>query len=324
MVQKSITDEEILVTVICMAYNHEKYIRDALEGFIMQDTSFRFEVIVHDDASTDGTADIIREYEKLYPEVIHGIYEPENQFSKGAGCTSILIRNAKGKYIAICEGDDYWTDSQKLTLQVEALEKHPQCSGSYHNTTVVDQDKRKIEGKIQLSHLETISGIRGVEGLVYQCRYGRTASIMMRRSIFSEMDVNKWNHYIKCEANGDMKWSALMAAHGGIYYIARDMANYRYVVQGSGSWNARNYGKNINLITFHALESIRKFIKEDYDVSIDYSGYYSWLVFNSFKQYMKKKNKENMHVMVSLISENKEKWKLFIMMIKLVLRKIHS
>ena len=125
-------EEPIIVSIRCTAYNQEKFIRETLEGFIMQKTNFRFEAIVHDDASTDNTADIIREYAEKYPDIIKPIYETENQYSKKDG--SLLRIMNEGKYITMCEGDDYWTDPYKLQKQVDFLEAHPDyvlCSHRY-------------------------------------------------------------------------------------------------------------------------------------------------------------------------------------------------
>lgn len=119
----------VIVSIRCLAYNHEPYIRECLEGFVMQKTNFRFEAIVHDDASTDGTADIIREYAKKYPDIIKPIFETENQYSKHNGSIERIMNEAcTGKYIAMCEGDDYWTDPLKLQKQVDFLEEHEDYS----------------------------------------------------------------------------------------------------------------------------------------------------------------------------------------------------
>jgi len=100
-----------LVSICCLTYNHAPYIRDAIEGFLMQKTNFPVEILIHDDASTDGTADIIREYETRYPDIIKPIYQTENQYSKGVKISwEYQFSRARGKYIALCEGDDYWTD----------------------------------------------------------------------------------------------------------------------------------------------------------------------------------------------------------------------
>ena len=119
-----------LVTVYTLAYNHAPYIRQCIEGILMQKTTFSFEFVIHDDASTDGTADIIREYETRYPDIIKPIYQTENQYSK----EGVMLPSALGKYIAECEGDDYWTDPLKLQKQVDFLETHPDytiCGGMY-------------------------------------------------------------------------------------------------------------------------------------------------------------------------------------------------
>jgi glycosyltransferase involved in cell wall biosynthesis len=118
-------ENQTLVSISCLAFNHEEFIRKALEGFVMQETNFRFEVLIHDDASTDGTAEIIREYEQKFPELIKPIYRKENQWRKGIkGSAAHNFPRALGKYIALCEGDDYWTDPKKLQRQVDYLESH--------------------------------------------------------------------------------------------------------------------------------------------------------------------------------------------------------
>lgn len=125
--------QPLMVSIKCLAYNHGKFIRETLEGFVMQKTNFRFEAIVHDDASTDNTAKIIREYAEKYPDIIKPIYENENQYSKKDDSLTRIMHNAcKGKYIAICEGDDYWTDPYKLQKQVDFLESHPEYVICFH------------------------------------------------------------------------------------------------------------------------------------------------------------------------------------------------
>jgi len=111
-----------VVSICCITYNQEKYIRDTIEGFLLQKTSFPIEIIIHDDCSTDNTANIIKEYVNKYPEIIKPIYQKENQYSLGVKIFPIVFSCSKGKYIAICEGDDYWIDPNKLQRQTEYLE----------------------------------------------------------------------------------------------------------------------------------------------------------------------------------------------------------
>lgn len=146
----------IMVTVFCATYNHEKYIRQCLDGFLMQKTNFKFEVIIHEDASTDGTADIIREYEQKYPDIIKAIYEKENQFGKGWDYTDkFCLKIAKGKYIALCEGDDFWKDENKLQKQFDALESNPSCKMCVCKVRAVQEDGKDMEQTYPSSELQT-------------------------------------------------------------------------------------------------------------------------------------------------------------------------
>ncbi|MBN1214147.1 MAG: glycosyltransferase family 2 protein, partial [Candidatus Lokiarchaeota archaeon] len=115
-----------LVSICCSAYNHVNYIKDSIQGFIIQKTSFPFEILIHDDASTDGTTEIVKDYEHKYASLIKPIYQKDNQYSKGISPGNINRKRATGKYIAICEGDDYWTDPYKLQKQVDFLESNPE------------------------------------------------------------------------------------------------------------------------------------------------------------------------------------------------------
>lgn len=108
-----------LVSISCITYNHAPYIRECLDGFLMQKTAFAYEVLIHDDASTDGTEEIIREYEAKYPEKIKPLYEKENQWVKvRRGSAVFNFPRVRGKYIALCEGDDYYAGPAKLNKQV--------------------------------------------------------------------------------------------------------------------------------------------------------------------------------------------------------------
>ena len=123
------------VSVLCAAYNHEEYLRQTLDSFVNQKTDFPFEVLVNDDASTDSTGDIIREYAAKYPEVIRPFYQKENLYSRRINLYDVVFFPAcRGEYIAVCEGDDYWNDPEKLQLQVDWLDAHPEYSACVHNS----------------------------------------------------------------------------------------------------------------------------------------------------------------------------------------------
>jgi glycosyltransferase involved in cell wall biosynthesis len=117
------------VSICCLTFNHAAYLEKCLQGFLMQQCNFTFEVLIHEDASTDETASILKKYEAKYPHIIKPIYQTENQFKKGISPTiRFNFPRCKGKYIAFCEGDDYWTDPYKLQKQVDFLESHPDYS----------------------------------------------------------------------------------------------------------------------------------------------------------------------------------------------------
>jgi glycosyltransferase involved in cell wall biosynthesis len=153
---------EPLVSICCTTYNHQAFIGDAIESFLAQKTNFTIELVIHDDASTDGTADIIRAYEKKYPNLIKPIYQTENQHSKGLKISSLNNKMAKGKYLAICEGDDYWVDPYKLQKQVDYMETHPECSLCVHAAFVVLQNKKKLRSCIQASQSDKIFNVEEV------------------------------------------------------------------------------------------------------------------------------------------------------------------
>ena len=136
---------QCLVAIHCLVYNHEPYLRDCLEGFVMQQTNFPFVAVIHDDASTDASAAIIREYELKYPNIIKPIYENENLYKKNKHLLRQIMNDAidatGAKYVAFCEGDDYWTDPLKLQKQVDFMEANPEYSMCFHKVEVISHDK---------------------------------------------------------------------------------------------------------------------------------------------------------------------------------------
>ena len=134
---------EVMVSICCITFNQKDYIRDALDGFLKQKTDFSYEILIHDDASSDGTGEIIREYALRFPDRIFPILQTENQYSRGLTNISGTFNfpRARGRYIAMCEGDDYWTDENKLQQQVDFMEAHPDCSICFHSAAVEVQGK---------------------------------------------------------------------------------------------------------------------------------------------------------------------------------------
>ncbi len=219
------------VSICCLAYNHEKYIRDALDSFLAQKTSFPIEVLIHDDASTDGTADIIREYEKKYPDIIKPVYQTENQYSKGVKNISGIFNfpRAKGRYIAMCEGDDYWTEPDKLEKQVAYLDSHPGCSLCFHSARQVT-----VDGSITDGYMRPYRKDRKVspEEII-----DKTSGYAMNSMVFPvEVVEHIPDYYWNCPI-GDIPMQLMMAEKGWAYYMDEAMSVYRVGV--AGSWTAQ-------------------------------------------------------------------------------------
>lgn len=174
--------ENPLVSIRCLVYNHEPFLRQCLDGFVMQKTNFAFEAIVHDDASTDNSAKIIREYAEKYPHIIKPIYETENQYSKKDGSLRKIMNKAihpEAKYIALCEGDDYWTDPQKLQKQVDFLESHPDYSLCFHNAVVKWQNNEKADSLFSNIENRDYTGIEILKTWTIP-----TASVVFKKDLF--------------------------------------------------------------------------------------------------------------------------------------------
>ena len=226
--QKS-EETPLMVTIRCITYNHEPYIRQCLEGFVMQKTNFRFEAIVHDDASTDGTATIIREYAEKYPDIIKPIYETENQYSKHDGSLRrIMDAHTHGKYIAMCEGDDYWIDPYKLQKQVDFLEANPEY-GMVHGIAKVYKEKiASFDGNIGYF-------FSNVDQLLVDNKIV-TLTTCFRKQLYdgylSEVDFEcTWKM-------GDYPIWLYIAFHSKIFFINEELGVYRLLEKSASHSNS--------------------------------------------------------------------------------------
>ena len=136
---------DIKVSVCCFTYNHAPYLSKALDSVLSQKTNFRYEIIIGDDCSTDGSQDIINAYAIKFPDLIKTIYQPVN--SRGKKNFSDVYKSAEGQYVIALETDDYWTDPNKLQIQVDYLDRHPACIAVAHNCVVVDEHDRQLARK---------------------------------------------------------------------------------------------------------------------------------------------------------------------------------
>ena len=238
-------ENQLKVSVCCLAYNHASYIRQCLDGFLMQKTNFPIEILIHDDASTDGTQDIIREYEAKYPDIIKPIYQKENQYSKGISISlTYNWSRAKGKYVAICEGDDYWTDPYKLQKQVDFLESHPDYVMCSHRFNQYIQDKNLLEEEKNLTFQGADYDLKNLIGGKWLTQ---TLTVMYRRSA---LDLKEYESY---GMSMDIILFYALLKNGKGYCFPDIMATYR--LHGGGVWSEVSLNQR-RLIEFRARLAI--------------------------------------------------------------------
>lgn len=218
-----------LISIVCNTYNHEPYIRDAIEGFLMQKTEYSYEILLYDDASTDKTADIIREYEKKYPEIIKPIYQTVNQYSKGLRPGHQNRCRATGKYIALCEGDDYWIDENKLQEQISYMENHSDCTFCFTNGMVRNGEtlSKKVIPWNKLSVIPKGKSDFNV-GEINMIGYIPTASFIYRRD-------NSFPDVSSKVFSGDLFVESVMTNYGYAHFIDKPMVVYRRNVGNSAT-----------------------------------------------------------------------------------------
>ncbi|MCC3862836.1 glycosyltransferase [Terrisporobacter petrolearius] len=227
-------EQEIKVSINCITYNHETYIEKAIQSFLMQKTNFKYEILIHDDASTDSTQKIIKKYEKEYPNIVKPLLQKENQWSKGVTKINYSFNHTRsnGKYIAICEGDDYWSDPYKLQKQIDYMESNPNCTLCTHAVARIDTQSEKITDIIRPSNSNSYIDTR--EFILGGGMFIGTNSIVYRKEALD--NPPKW--YFDAPV-GDYPLQIFLASKGDVYYIDDVMSVYR--VNVPGSWSNRVY-----------------------------------------------------------------------------------
>jgi RimJ/RimL family protein N-acetyltransferase/glycosyltransferase involved in cell wall biosynthesis len=242
-----------MVSIFCMVYNHEKYISDAIEGFLMQKNNFNTVIVIGEDCSTDGSRNVINSCVERFPGKFRLIYHNVN--IGAVKNQDIVFQNCKGYYIAMCEGDDYWTDPLKLQKQVDFLEKHGDYSLCFHNTNVIDNSTGKTIYNLR-RHFgnKTFSTSAIIKG---GGSFSATSSMLFRNQIISKLP--SWFDEVPV---GDLFLSILCAMSGKAYYIDNPMSVYNI---NNSSWSASMQDSYINRYNLHF--KIVKSIKEINEVS---------------------------------------------------------
>lgn len=247
----------ILLSVICTTYNHEKYIRQALDSILMQKVNFKYEVIVGEDCSPDNTREILKEYEKKYPGAFTMIYRDKNIGGKNNG--KDLISRARGKYLVTLECDDFWTDENKLQKQIDYLETHPKVMAVAHRVMVVDKDGNKIEGE---KYPECAKKQYTFRDFRKQILPGQTNTII-KRNVY-KMGLVDLDRAFSVDGPGDRKSVLIFLSYGEVHCFPDIMSAYRYVTTGTSfsAYTEKFSESEVNAYITQTYKSLLGFAKE--------------------------------------------------------------
>lgn len=318
---------DIMVSICCLVYNHKDYIRQALDSFLMQKTNFKFEILINDDCSTDGTTDIIREYEKRYPHIIKPLYHKENQYSKSyrqGNMMSIIFNfpRVTGKYVAMCEGDDFWTDENKLQKQVDLMEANPNCAFAAHTVRCTDEKgtpKEEIiprKGDVKEGFLSSEEAVKGICSLPYMFQ---TSSYFFPSKYLKEM-IERTPEFFEYSSSMDVLFMLYFSSKGTVCFLDEEMSCYRLQSSSSimnelTSDNSKKKEKMIKHYNEHlkSLISYNEYTKKRFADSVGFairkSEYHLMLLKGEYKHLFSRKYKDVAPLFLSK-SSKKERLKL--------------
>jgi len=256
----------IKVSVLVMTYNHANFIRQSLDSVLMQEVTFTYEILISEDCSTDGTREIVEEYYQQFPQKIHLLLSGQNIHSNAVVARG--IKAAKGEYIALLDGDDYWTSPHKLQKQADFLENHPECSMCFHNARVFYEDSSKPHWNWTPAHQKEFSTLEEI----WMGNFIATCSTMFRNGLFG--DVPDW--YEALFPITDWPLHILNAERGKIGYINEVMGAYRH--HSGGLYSPYSHREKLQkTLQFYRQMNVNLNYKYDRLIKIAISKYfYEW------------------------------------------------
>ena len=294
------TKNNPMLSVFMITYNHEKYIKQALDGILMQKVNFPYEIIIGDDCSQDNTQNILKEFKKKYPLKIKLLLHKENIGIKEN--VNSVWRECSGKYIASCEGDDFWIDEYKLQKQVQFLEKNPQYIGTTHKFQIVDEKNKKIDKELKHYFSGRIYNLSHAKDFLMP---GQTATLVYRNIL--KDNFRNFELLENCEANGDRKLSLFLSLFGEIYCFDEVMSAYRVIETHGDSWSAKTKGKNMILHRLNTFKELSYLAKEIKNVNINFKAQYLECGLTAFYILLTKPNKENLFVLKEVYKNTRHK-----------------
>lgn len=298
-------DKKPMVSIQMLAYNHEKYIKQALDSILMQEVNFTYEIIIGEDCSKDKTRTILLGYKEKYPDKIKLILHEKNVgMHKNV---EAVRRECRGKYCAYCEGDDYWTDSKKLQKQVDFLEKNKEYIAITHKMKVVNQNGEIVNGyNMSMFCKDEIYTLKHAQKGIMP---GQIATWVYRNTLAE--DSRALDLLENCKANGDAKTALYLVLNGKIYCSDEVMSHYRWVTDGGDSWNSRIRNKNLFLYTFISYIELAKFAKKLKNIDMNYNSLYLSFGYGAFVKRIKNPNKENKEIFSEICGMYPRKVKMF-------------
>jgi len=234
--------DEPYLSIVCTTYNHAGYIEDAIRGFLLQKTDFPFEIIIHNDASTDNSLEIINAYAQEYPNIITVVSQNVNQYSLGVKMIPTAVSYSQGKFVALCEGDDFWVDPEKLQTQVRNMERYPSCEISFHPAIALYPDGKTDK---VANHTEKLSIIQAEKIISADGAFCPTPTLIIKREIFDKLP--RW--FYDTAPVGDYYLQIFGSLKGGALFLPENMSVYRVLSAGSWSESLRNMNE-VDRVTF--------------------------------------------------------------------------
>ncbi len=287
--------EQPLVSVRIVTYNQERYIAAAIESVLEQETDFRYELLIGEDASTDGTAAIVDFYQQKYPDIIRVFHRRKNVGMKMNG--RLLMQECRGKYVAALDGDDYWNYRMKMQRQIDYLEAHENVIATAHNVLCVDKDGHPLEERYIDFPMKKKHEYNKYHAMRFE-EIGHLGSIVYR-NIKYILSKQQWKTFLNCNLNGDFKLYLTLGMLGKVVYFEDVWSCRRRLFEGDG-WTASTFRKNMYYHNFETYIEARRYLMAMFDVKVNISSYLHTIRKNANILALKTPTKENIVVVLKI------------------------
>ncbi len=279
MVDWGSDNDSPLISVLCTTFNQQAYIEDAIRGFLIQKTDFPFEIVIHDDASLDETPGILKGYLKKYPKIIRLILQEDNQYSQGKRVSAIAAATAKGKYLAICEGDDFWIDSRKLQQQKNTIDQNLDCSLIVHQCYLMKGDNVAL--KPAMGHGDSQRDVNISEVVSSGYQFSPTASYLISKEIYTILPG-----WIEKAPVGDYFLESYSFKLGRVIYLPFVFSVYRRWAEGSWTEDLNRTGIKLRETSRRMYESLNLMRQDEFFDSEDIEKKMAASLFGMAKGYL--------------------------------------